>query len=125
MNNSNRSFGITFAIFFIVIFAYRLIFLNKFNYSILIFSLLFLILGILNSKYLTIPNKIWVRLGLFLGNIISPIVMYFIYFLAIFPVKILLLIFKKDIIDIHKNKNNISYWRISEKKNISNMDNQF
>lgn len=125
MNSSNRSFGYTFAIFFILIFLYRLIYLGIFSYLILSVSLIFSVLAFLKSKYLTIPNRIWIKFGLLLGRIISPIIMYLIYFLAIFPVKGLLNIFKKDIIDIKIDKNINTYWRKYEKKEIDNMNNQF
>ena len=77
---SNRSFGIVFFIVFLIISIYPL--LNNENIRIwsLIISLIFLILGLFNSKLLNPLNKIWFKFGLLLGKIISPIIMGIIFF---------------------------------------------
>ena len=77
---SNRSFGVVFFIVFLIISIYPL--LNNENIRIwsLVISIIFLILGLLNSKLLNPLNKIWFKFGLFLGAIISPIVMGIIFF---------------------------------------------
>jgi len=87
-------------------------------------SLLFLILGILNSKILTPFKKIWFKLGVFLGNIISRIVMGFIFFLVVTPTGLLLKVFGKDLLKIKYNKKKNSYWIKREKTN-NTMKRQF
>ena len=89
----------------------------------LLISIIFLILGILNSKLLTPLNKIWFKFGILLGNIIAPIVMSIIFFLVVTPIGLLMKLFGKDLINLRKN-NNKTYW--TEKKDIkSSMKNQF
>ena len=54
-------------------------------------ALLFLILGLLNSKILTPVNKLWLKFGELLGKIIAPIVMgivYFVYLMAILSISL-------------------------------------
>ena len=79
MNNikisSNRSFGIVFFVVFLIVSFYPLINDENIRYWSLYISLIFLILGLINSKILTPLNKIWFKFGIFLGKIISPIVM--------------------------------------------------
>ena len=121
--SSNRSFGILFFFVFLIISLWPI--LNEENirlWSILI-SLIFLFLGILNSKILTPLNKAWIRFGLLLGNIISPIVMAIIFFGVVTPTGVVLRLFKKDILKIKKN-NNSSYW-INKDNSNNNMKNQF
>ena len=77
---SNRSFGIVFFIFFLIIALWPLLNNNEIRLWSLIISLIFLILGILNSKLLSPLNKLWMRFGLLLGRIVSPIIMGIIYF---------------------------------------------
>ena len=79
--------------------------------------------GIFNSKFLTPLNKIWMKFGLFLGNIISPIVMGIIFFLVITPISFLIKIMKKDLLNL-KNNNKKSYW-IEKTTPKSKMKNQF
>jgi len=121
--SSNRSFGILFFFVFLIISLWPI--LNEENirlWSILI-SLIFLFLGILNSKILTPLNKAWIRFGLLLGNIISPIVMAIIFFGVVTPTGVVLRLFKKDILKLKKN-NNSSYW-INKDNSNNNMKNQF
>ena len=78
--SSNRSFGIVFFSVFLLISIYPLLNDGNIRFWSLIIALIFLILAILNSKILTPLNKIWFKFGLFLGKVISPIVMIIIFF---------------------------------------------
>jgi len=120
---SNRNFGIVFFIFFFILFLYTFLFTNNPKYILLIVSFVFLFLGLLNSKILTPLNLIWFKLGLFLGKIVSPIVMGIIFFLIVTPTGIIMRLIGKDLLNL-KNKNSKTYWI---KKNIlkSSMRNQF
>ena len=89
----------------------------------LIVSIIFLILGSINSRILTPLNKLWFKFGIFLGNIISPIVMGIIYFAVVTPIALLLKVINKNILSLKKTKNS-SYWKNKEKY-ISSMRNQF
>ena len=70
----------------------------------LIISLIFLVLGILNSKLLTPLNKLWMRFGLLLGRIVSPIIMGIIYFFVVTPTGLIMKIFRKDLLSLKKNE---------------------
>ena len=121
--SSNRSFGIVFFIVFILIAFYPLINQGEIRIWSVLISLLFLILGIINSKILTPLNKVWFKFGIFLGKIISPIVMGLIFFLVVTPIAFLMRMLKKDLLNLKFNKNN-SYW-IKKTDSKSTMKNQF
>ena len=120
---SNRSFGIVFFIVFLIISLLPLISGHEIRIWSLFISLVFLTLGILNSKILLPLNRYWTILGLFIGNIISPLIMGIIYFGVITPTGLLMKIFGKDLLGLKKNKNN-SYW-IKKDNTNNNMKNQF
>ena len=80
---SNKSFGIVFFIFFLLVSVYPLINNENIRLWSLVLSIIFLILGILNSKILTPMNKLWFKLGIFLGKIIAPLVMGIIFFFVL------------------------------------------
>ena len=120
---SNRSFGIVFFIVFLLIAAYPLINNGELRIWSLILSLVFLILGLLNSKILYPLNKIWFKFGLFLGRIVSPIVMAIIFFLVVTPIGILMRVLNKDLLNLKFN-NSHSYW-IEKTEPKSKMKNQF
>tara|TARA_Y100000741_G_scaffold355312_1_gene330586 strand:- start:1229 stop:1612 length:384 start_codon:yes stop_codon:yes gene_type:complete len=120
---SNRSFGIVFFILFLIIGIYPI--LNDQNIRIwsIIVSLIFLILGSINSRILTPLNIIWLKFGLVLGKLVSPFIMATIFFLVVTPTGIIMRIFGKDLLNLKKNKSK-SYW--IEKKDLkSDMKNQF
>tara|TARA_B100000579_G_scaffold77150_1_gene59759 strand:+ start:1229 stop:1627 length:399 start_codon:yes stop_codon:yes gene_type:complete len=121
--SSNRSFGIVFFIVFLLIALYPL--LNDENIRIwsLIISLIFLVLGIFNSKILSPLNKTWFKFGIFIGKIVSPIIMGIIFFAVVTPTSIIMKIFKKDLLNLKSNKNK-SYW-INKTDVKSKMKNQF
>ena len=124
MKNNNKSFGIVFSIFFGILFLYFYSKSSVFNYYLLSLSLIFLILGLTKSKFLTPLNKSWIKLGDILGKIIAPIVMSIVYFLIVFPTKIFLFLIGKDILNLKINKNEKSYWQ-KRNRNYTSMDNQF
>ena len=121
--SSNRSFGIVFFIVFILIAFYPLINQGEVRIWSVLVSLFFLIFGVINSKILTPLNKIWFKFGLFLGKIISPIVMGVIFFFVVTPIGLLMRIFKKDLLNLKYNNRN-SYW-IKKTDLKSKMKNQF
>jgi len=77
--SSNRSFGLVFFVVFILIGIYPI--LNHGNLRIwsIIVAAIFLILGLSNSKILTPLNIIWFKFGIFLGKVISPVIMGIIF----------------------------------------------
>ena len=120
---SNRSFGIVFFIVFLAIAIYPLINQDEVRIWSLIISIVFLVLGLLNSKLLNPLNKIWFKFGLFLGNIISPLVMGIIFFVVVTPIGLFMRILNKDLLNLKFNKKK-SYW-IEKGGPKSKMKNQF
>ena len=120
---TNRSFGIIFFLFFLIISLYPLIYDENIRIWSLIISIIFLILGLLNSKLLDPLNKIWFKFGFLLGKIISPIVMGIIFFLVVTPIGLFMRLLKKDILNL-KFSNLNTYW-IKKEGPKSKMKNQF
>ena len=121
--SSNRSFGIVFFVVFLIIAIWPLLNDYEIRYWSLIISIVFFLLGILNSKFLTPLNKIWFKFGILLGHVISPIVMGLIFFLVVTPTSLLMKLFRKDILGIKKNRSK-SYW-IEKSGPKNKMKNQF
>jgi len=120
--SSNRSFGLVFFAVFLIISTWPLLDNQDIRIWSLIVSLIFLILGILNSNLLRPFNKIWFKFGMFLGGIVSPIVMSLVFFLVVTPTGFIMRLFNKDLLKLKKNKNN-TYWLAKNYK--SNMKDQF
>ena len=120
---SNRSFGIVFFIFFLILGLYPLINDGEIITWFLLVSFLFFFLGIINSKLLTPLNKLWFKFGIFLGKIISPLIMMFIFFLVVTPIGLFMRIIGRDLLGMKFNRDK-SYW-LEKKGPKSKMKNQF
>ena len=120
---TNRSFGIVFFIVFFIVSLWPLLNNDQIRYWALFVSILFLLLGIMNSKVLTPLNKIWFKFGILLGKIVSPVVLAIIFFLVVTPTGLIMRMLGKDLLKLKKNKNK-TYW-IKKENNLSNMKNQF
>ena len=121
--SSNRSFGIVFFIVFLLIALYPLTHNEEIRVWSSIISLIFLVLGLLNSKILSPLNKLWFKFGILLGKIISPLIMGIIFFLVVTPIGLILRLFGKDVLNLKYNKSQ-SYW-IEKNGPKSKMKNQF
>ena len=124
--SSNRSFGLLFFFVFLVIAFWPLTKKGEINLYLISIALIFLVLGLLNSKILSPLNKAWIKLGEILGRIVAPVVMAVVYFIILTPISLLVRLFGKDLIGM-KFSNDIkkkSYW-IKRKKNLGSMDKQF
>ena len=121
--STNKSFGLVFFVFFLIIALFPLFKDGNIRIWAIILSVIFLILGLLNSKILSPLNKIWFKFGILLGKIVSPIVMGVVFFVVVTPTSLMMRIFGKNLLCL-KKENKKSYW--IEKSSIkSKMKNQF
>ena len=123
---TNRSFGFFFVLVFLASSAY---FYHVDNvYLLCFFAFLggvFFILSIVNAEILLPLNKLWMKFGLLLGRIVSPIVMGGIFFGIFTPLAILMRFFGRDELRL-KFKKQASYWVVrDEVTNNNSFKNQF
>ena len=122
--DNNKGFGLLFFVVFFVIGLWPLITNESPRIIFLIFSLIFLILGLMNSKILAPLNKLWIKFGELLGKIIAPIVMFIIYFAVLTPLSFIVRAFGKDLLKVKFSNKVNSYWT-KRKKDPGTMDKQF
>ena len=120
---SNKSFGIVFFVLFLLISLYPLLNNESIRLWSLIVSLIFLVLGILNSNLLSPLNKLWFKFGILLGKIISPLIMGIIFFVVVTPIGLIMRLLGKDLLNL-QYRDYQSYW-IEKTGPKSKMKNQF
>ena len=120
---SNKSFGIVFFIVFLIIGLYPLLNNHSIRFWSVLISLVFLVLGLLNSKILSPLNFLWFKFGILLGRFISPLIMGLVFFLVVTPIGILMRLLRKDLLNLKFN-NKDTYW-IKNKPEKINMKDQF
>ena len=122
--SSNKSFGILFFVVFLGLGLWPLTNDKNLNIYLIIISIIFLILGLINSKLLSPLNLFWIKFGELLGKIIAPIVMAIIYFFILTPISLTVRLFGKDLLSLKFSKEIKTYW-IKRKKDLGSMNKQF
>ena len=119
---NNIFFGGLFFSFFLIIGLYPLISNGSIRIWSVFISLIFLIITIIKPNLFTFLNKLWIKFGILIGKIISPIIMALVFFLVVTPVGIFVKILKKDVMSLKREKS--SYW-INRKDKFQSMKRQF
>ena len=120
---TNKSFGLVFFVFFFIVSIFPLLNDGNIRFWSLIISIIFLILGILNSKILTPLNQVWFKFGILLGRFVSPVVMGAVFFVVVTPTSVIMKVLQKNLLNLKKG-NKKTYW-IERSKIKSKMKNQF
>jgi predicted membrane protein len=120
---TNKSFGIVFFVFFLIVSIFPLLNDGDIRVWSLIISIIFLILGVLNSKILTPLNQVWFKFGILLGRFVSPVVMGIVFFAIVTPTSVIMRVLQKNLLNLKKG-NKKTYW-IERSKIKSKMKNQF
>ena len=121
-SKNNITFGILFFLFFLFIGLYPLISNEPIRIWSIILSSVFLIITIFKPNLFTFLNKLWIKFGILLGKIISPIIMGLVFFFVVTPVGILIRIFNKDVMGLKRGAS--SYW-INREDKLQSMKKQF
>jgi len=122
--SSNRSFGLVFFVFFLIIGFWPKIFGEDLRIWLIIISIIFLVLGLINSRFLTPLNIIWFKFGLLLGSIIAPVVMGLVFFLVVTPIGLFMKFISKDLLNRKFSNKKTTYW-IKRVEKFTTMKRQF
>ena len=124
IKNSNRSFGLLFFIVFLGIGLWPLKNGQEINIYLIMISLFFLTLGLINSKILSPLNMVWIKFGEILGIVIAPIIMALVYFIVLTPISLIVRMLGKDLLGLKFFEKQDTYW-IEKKKKLGSMKKQF
>ena len=115
---SNRKFGFFFSVIFLLVSSYYLYLNEKIIALILGFiSILFFFVSLLKAGLLLPFNIVWMKFGILLGKLISPIVLGTIFFFMFTPVAVIMRLIGRDELRLRLNFQN-SYW-IKRKSSIN------
>ena len=119
---NNITFGILFFILFLILGLYPLVSSKPIRVWSVVLSLVFLIITIIKPNLFTFLNKLWIKFGVLLGKIISPVIMGLVFFFVVTTIGIFVKISKKDVMGLKREA--FSYW-ITRKDKIQSMKKQF
>ena len=123
---SNKKFGFTMsAMFFLLSLLFLFKELHSLFFIFVVMMSLMLAYSIFFPSKLLLLNKLWVKLGLILGSIVSPIVLGLIFFLLISPIAFIARFFGRDVLNLKKN-DATTFWKDVDDYNYDDLfDDQF
>ncbi len=108
--SSDRAFGVVFAVVFAVIGLLPLIFSGGVRLWALLIGAGFAVVALARPSLLAPLNRQWLRLGMFLHRIVSPLVLGFMFFVVITPIGLLMRALGKDLLRLRFDSALPSYW---------------
>jgi Saxitoxin biosynthesis operon protein SxtJ len=108
--SSDRSFGVVFAVVFFLIGAWPLIGGGSPRWWSVVIGALFLAVSFLRPGLLAGMNRWWMKLGLLLSRIVSPIALGILFYGVMMPIGALMRLSGKDPLRLKRDSDAQSYW---------------
>ena len=107
---SNRSFGWVFTVVFLVVAAWPLLSGGPLRWWALAVAAALVLITVAAPKLFTLPNRLWLRFGLLLNRIVSPLVLMFLFYVVVTPMGGLMRLLGKDTLRLRRDSASESYW---------------
>jgi hypothetical protein len=111
---SNRSFGLVFAGFFLVVALLPLVLGGAMRWWALALAAAFAAIALVAPRLLSPFNRAWYALGLVLHHVVNPLIMAVMFYGAILPMALLLRALGKDLLRLKRDPAAASYWIVRE-----------
>ena len=123
---SNHKFGFFFSIIFLLASLYSYYIDSKImTYVLGALCGIFLVITIINAKILLPLNKLWMKFGILLGMIVSPIIMGIIYFGIFTPIAIIMRLAGRDELRLRLKKQKTHWINRKILNKVDSFKNQF
>ncbi len=109
-SSSERSFGIVFAVVFVIIGTWPLLHAQPPRWWSVVIAALFAVVAWLAPSLLSAPNRLWLKLGLLLGKIVGPIALSIVFYGVLMPIGGLMRIAGKDPLRLRLDRDARTYW---------------
>jgi Saxitoxin biosynthesis operon protein SxtJ len=107
---SDRSFGLVFAALFLLISLAPVRTHHPVRQRALVVAILLALVASLRAHWLHPLNRVWTRLGVLMGYVVTPIVMALLFFLVVTPTAFVLRLLGKDLLQLTPVSKTDSYW---------------
>ena len=122
---SNKKFGYFFSFIFALVATYFFVnSIQSWAYFFTIITAIFFILTVIKPEVLLPLNKIWMRFGLLLSMIVSPLVLGLIFFCLFSPLAFLMRLNGRDELRLKFNKKT-SHWILRDESRQGDFKRQF
>jgi len=108
--SSDRNFCLTFCAVFMAVAFYPLVHQNPLRWWAFGGAATFLLLAFVKPQLASSLNRLWVKIGVLAGKVVTPIVLGSVYFTIFLITGLVLKLFKKDILGLKLNPSAKTYW---------------
>jgi hypothetical protein len=108
--SSDRTFGLVFAGAFAVVAGWPLVSGQPMRWWAVAAAAAFALLALVAPRLLATPNRLWTRLGVLLGKVVSPIALGILFYAVISPLGAVLRLAGKDPLRLKRDAASTSYW---------------
>jgi Saxitoxin biosynthesis operon protein SxtJ len=108
--SSDRSFGVVFAVVFLIVALLPLLHSGAVRWWSVGVSAAFAVVAFTVPSILAVPNRLWMKFGLLLAKIVSPIALGILFYLVFTPIGLLMRLSGKDPMRLKADPNAKSYW---------------
>lgn len=108
--SSDRFFGLTFFVVFLIIALWPLLHNGAASLPFLGIALGFLGISLVAPALLGPLNRLWLKFGALLHSITSPIILGIMFFLVILPIGLIMRLLGKDFLRLRFDNSASSYW---------------
>jgi len=109
--SSDRTFGLVFAAAFLLIGSWPLLHGSLPRWWALGVGAAFLLVALLRARWLAPLNRWWMKLGLLLSKIVSPIALGLLYYGVMVPIGLAMKLAGTDPLQLKRDSPAVSYWR--------------
>lgn len=108
--SSDRSFGLVFAIVFLLIGAWPLLHGGPPRWWAGGIAAVFAMVAVARPALLASLNRLWIKLGILLGKVVSPIALGIVFYGVLVPIGVAMRLAGKDPLRLKHDVNASSYW---------------
>jgi hypothetical protein len=125
--SSDRSFGLVMAAFFALVALWPLVGAHGPRWWAMAVAAAFGLAAWLRPAALAPLNTLWMKLGLLLSRVVTPVVLGLLFFVTVTPIALLMRLLGKDPLRLRRDPDATSYWitRSPPGPESSSMKNQF
>ena len=108
--STNRSFGWIFTGVFVIVGLWPLLEGTTPRRWALLTAAAIALITLAAPVLLSLPNRLWLRFGLLLHRLVSPVVLGFLFYIVVTPTGLLMRLFRKDSLRLRGGGTNVSHW---------------
>jgi hypothetical protein len=108
--SSDRNFGYVLGAVFVLIALWPLLQRQPPRWWSIGIAAAFLLLALVKPAFLAVPNRLWTRLGVVLGKVVSPIALGILFYGVLTPIGVVMRLIGRDPLRLKLDSSTNSYW---------------